>query len=444
MLAPKIKQSTVRNAWQTLRDPSAVLVRGAADVGAVFRIGYPQMEVTAFAGRELTDELRLLERSGVLVAAGGFRAFREQFGAEQFIADADGDLHSVLRRRLAHGHSRQIADPEKLVGAVDFMVDRWIAQESIDVVPELRRLFVCQASATMVEADDAIELTDTLFYVSSFLLRVSLGHWPEFMLAWPPYRSSMRRVMAFVTDLADLLLDSEGAGQPPLATALLDLYRSGDISRNELILSLFGPFIGGADTSTSTIAIALVDIMKRPDLHDTLRSEAVEYFRGDYGRKDPLEVMPHLWSTLQESMRLNPVAPAVMRRAARDFEFRGFHVPEGTTVVIATTADHRSDEVFPDPTEFISDRFVGLRTSNRMGYAPFGFGRRECLAKNFAKIQALLTIARLLATCDLALAGGAREPLKMTTFPPRTPKGLRISVRPAISGRSLEEEDNDH
>lgn len=431
MLAPKIRQSVIRNTWETLQDPNILLVRGFAELGNVFRIGYPHKEVTAFAGREVMDELLRLEQNGVLIAGGGFQAFREQFDAEHFIADSDGDMHAVLRRRLARGHSSHAADPEKLVGAVDFMVERWIEQESIDLVPELRRLFVCQASATMVKANDAVEMTETLFYVSSVLLRVSLGHLPKLVLVWPPYRAAMRRVMEYITELTDTLLaGSDDSDQPPLATALLNLYRSGDISRNELILSLFGPFIGGADTSTSTIAIALVDILKRPDLHTALRAEAVDYFDGDPGQANPLAAMPQLWSTLQESMRLNPVAPAAMRRAARDFEFRGFLIPEGSTVVIATTATHYSDEHFPAPTEFIPDRFVDVRAGNRTGYAPFGFGRRECIAKNWAKIQALLSVARLLATCDLALAGNLREPMKMTTFPPRTPKGLRISVQP--------------
>lgn len=430
-LPPKMRQSAFRNAWQTLRDPNALMFRGVTELGSVFRVGYPHMEATVFGGREVMDELLRLEQNGVLIAAGGFQAFREQFDAEHFIADSDGDMHAVLRRRLARGHSSHAADPEKLVGAVDLMVGRWIEQDSIDLIPELRRLFVCQASATLVRAEDSVDMTDTLCYVSSFLLRVSLGHWPKPVLIWPPYRAAMRRVMAYITELADALLaESADAEQPPLATALVNLYRSGDISRNELILSLFGPFIGGADTSTSTIAIALLDILERPDLHTAVRAEAIAYFAGDPCGVDPLAAMPHLWSALQESMRLNPAAPAVVRRAAEDFEFRGFQVLEGSMVIIATTASHRSEEHFPDPTAFIADRFVDVRASNRTGYAPFGFGRRECIAKNWAKIQALLCIARLLATCELEFVGNPGKPLRMTTFPPRTPKGLRMSVRP--------------
>ncbi|MFE3442887.1 cytochrome P450 [Nocardia sp. NPDC059180] len=433
-LAPKLRQSAFQNTWQTLKDPNTLMVRGVTELGNVFRVGYPHMEATVFAGREVMDELLRLEQNGALIAAGGFRAFREQFDAEHFIADSDGDMHAVLRRRLARGHSSHAADPEKLVGAVDFMVERWIGQESIDLMPELRRLFVCQASATMVRSNDAVDMTDTLFYVSSFLLRVSLGHWPKLVLAWPPYRAALRRVMAYITELADTLLaESSDSGQPPLATALVKLYRSGGISRNELILSLFGPFIGGADTSTSTIAIALRDILERPDLHAAVRAEAMAYFDGRPCGVDPLAAMPHLWSALQESMRLNPVAPAVVRRAARDFEFRGFQIREGSMVFIATTASHQSEEHFPDPTAFIADRFIDVRASNRTGYAPFGFGRRECIAKNWAKIQALLCVARLLATCELAFVGNPGESLRMTTFPPRTPKGLRMSVQPIKS-----------
>ena len=66
----------------------------------------------------------------------------------------------------------------------------------------------------------------------------------------------------------------------------------------------------------------------------------------------------------------------------------------------------RNEEVYPEPEEFMPERFWGKMDSEaaRQVSAVFGFGRRVCPGKAFAESSMFLLMSNIVATMDLTKA----------------------------------------
>jgi cytochrome P450 len=66
---------------------------------------------------------------------------------------------------------------------------------------------------------------------------------------------------------------------------------------------------------------------------------------------------------------------------SEDNEYRGYHIPKGTTVHPNVHGVLHDEKVYPDPFTFKADRFLDSKENERLGINPlpdivFGFGRR--------------------------------------------------------------------
>jgi cytochrome P450 len=129
-------------------------------------------------------------------------------------------------------------------------------------------------------------------------------------------------------------------------------------------------------------------------LHDE-----VDEVLGD-GPIDPaaLSRMPFTRRVLDESMRLYPPIPAILREATERDELCGVKVPSGSLVLVMPWIIHRHRKLWSDPDAFDPDRFLPERSAGRpkLAYLPFAMGPRVCIAAAVA-IQQLLVGVSVLA-----------------------------------------------
>ena len=60
---------------------------------------------------------------------------------------------------------------------------------------------------------------------------------------------------------------------------------------------------------------------------------------------------------INESMRLYPQPPVLIRRALEEDSFDNYSIPPGSDIFISVWNLHRSPEFWPNPEEFNPDRF---------------------------------------------------------------------------------------
>ena len=105
-------------------------------------------------------------------------------------------------------------------------------------------------------------------------------------------------------------------------------------------------------------------------------------------------------SAVNEILRLTN-AVIMMRKCKREMDIvlpegRSLHVKPNETLAHFVGIAHMDEKLFPEPTKFIFDRFVGKNADAAPGFMPFGGGKTICPGRFFAKNEMKICLAMLL------------------------------------------------
>ncbi|KIJ18569.1 hypothetical protein PAXINDRAFT_167162 [Paxillus involutus ATCC 200175] len=110
--------------------------------------------------------------------------------------------------------------------------------------------------------------------------------------------------------------------------------------------------------------------------------------------------LPFVEALLRESLRWHPVAPLAIPHATTNEDvYEGMYIPKGATVFLNSWAIAHDEKTYPEPFQFIPQRFLkedGTLTEDNIPYA-FGFGRRICPGKYPADASLWIAIVSMLA-----------------------------------------------
>ncbi|TBU38479.1 cytochrome P450 [Dichomitus squalens] len=148
--------------------------------------------------------------------------------------------------------------------------------------------------------------------------------------------------------------------------------------------------------------------------------------------------LPYVNAIVKECFRWLIVTPiGFPHKASEDEELNGYLIPKGSTLIPNVWAMSRDPNMYPDPEEFVPDRFLDPRVRDPMKFA-FGFGRRICPGRHFADQALFIIVAVVLHTLDIQsplddtgnpIEPEARYTTDMVTSYPE-PFKCRITPRP--------------
>lgn len=154
------------------------------------------------------------------------------------------------------------------------------------------------------------------------------------------------------------------------------------------------------DTITSSATTLVMLLARHAEWQERLREEILGLGLNDdegvpHGQLDRLTLTDYAF---KEALRWMPPVPSLPRRALKDFEFGGYHIPAGTHVGVSPAYTHHMAEHWPDPLRFDPLRFEPeqVRARHRFAWVPFGGGAHMCLGLHFAEMQIRILIAQLL------------------------------------------------
>ncbi|KAF7838245.1 cytochrome P450 71A1-like [Senna tora] len=184
-----------------------------------------------------------------------------------------------------------------------------------------------------------------------------------------------------------------------------------DPEQDDLKAILTDMFLGGNDTSSTTMEWTLTQLMKNP----SIMKKAQEEVRRVVGNKSKVEEsdineMKYLKLVVKETLRLHPPAPfLVPRETISHAKLGGYDIPPKTLIFVNSWAIHRDPEIWERPEEFIPERFENIKIDFKgqdFEYIPFGSGKRMCPGMAFGLTSVEYILANLLYWFEWKLPEG--------------------------------------
>jgi len=170
-------------------------------------------------------------------------------------------------------------------------------------------------------------------------------------------------------------------------------------------------YIAGEETTGSTLIVFTLAMILYPDIQKRAQEE-IENVVGvdrlpDFSDKPSL---PYTEAVVRETLRWRPVVPlAISHAATSDDIYEGYLIPQGAAVIPNIWAIARDSEKYPRPDAFDPGRFLDANrqlTKDTCELA-FGFGRRICPGRHFARASVWIAIAHILASFTIEKAKDA-------------------------------------
>jgi cytochrome P450 len=141
----------------------------------------------------------------------------------------------------------------------------------------------------------------------------------------------------------------------------------------------------------------------------------------------------YLDAVVKETLRLRPVIPGVGRVVREEpLVLDGYVIPPGVEINPSIRMIHRRADLYPDPSAFRPERFLGPDAPDTYTWLPFGGGTRRCLGASFALVEMRTVLRRVLERASLRAA--SEEPDKIQfrgiTLAPRTGARVVLERRP--------------
>lgn len=441
--APATPRWSLLHGLAAGRDFEGYLRRRAAHSGDPFAVGFPGFPPVLFTGT--AEGARELFRAPIpLLEPPRPNPIEPMVGAASLILSS-GARHRTDRALLApalHGPRvralagvirdatlREIEIGSGTAGSwqVGSRIDALAAARSITLRVILAAVFGTEIDR---EPEYAGAVTDFLTTFTTPLLVApglrrgigGFGPWERFVAA----RARLDRVI-----LADIARRRRaGAGSGDLLDLLLATRYDDDsaLTDTELCEQLRTLLVAGHETTATTLTWALYHLHREPGLLDRVTAELAA------AGGDPADfaALPLLGAVCQETLRLHPPVPIVLRTLREPLRWRGVDVAAGQTIGLAVGVLHSDPSAWPAPRLFHPDRFLDRKVSP-FEFAPFGGGHRRCIGATLAEYELRIVLATLLTTVRLSmdprLALGARPrtvPRNLATAPDRAIHFTRI------------------
>jgi len=343
----------------------------------------------------------------------------------------------INRRKLLF----QAFGPRALVGYIGAMenitqryLEKWAKMETMTWYPELRNYTFDVASKLLLGIDNCSEaaLGHNFENWCKGFFSISLD------LPWTHFGKAKKSRKLLLAEVEKIIRDRQ-LGTPSGKDALSLLISGRDDEGNSLSLEelkdqVLMLLFAGHDTLTSALTSFCILLAQHPDVMAKVRAEQQQFPATEPLTLEQLKQMTYLEQVLREVLRLVPPVGSIFRTVINACEFGGYEIPKGWSVLSTITQTHQDSQLYPEPERFDPDRFSSERSPKPFSYVPFGGGLRECLAKEFARLEMKLFAAKIIREFEWELLPD--QDLNLIAVPtPRPRDGLRVKFRRTTMNR---------
>lgn len=320
------------------------------------------------------------------------------------LATQQGNFHLSRRKMLYDAFQPRAL--ESYIPTMETMtrayLERWEQQQELTWYPELRNYTFDVASKLFVGKDQASQ--------------TPLGQWFEewvrglfslpINLPWTTFGKAFHCRQKMLTEIEKIIIERQenpdliAQGKDALSLLLQAKDEEGKpLSLSELKDQILLLLFAGHETLTSSLVSFCLLMAQYPEVLAKIRQEQQELNLSFPLTLEQLKKMTYLEQVLKEVLRLIPPVGGGFREVIEPFEYQGYHIPQGWIIQYQIGYTHQDQSLYDQPQNFDPDRFAPERTEDKQssfGYIPFGGGLRECIGKEFARLE-MRILATLLA-----------------------------------------------
>ena len=377
----------------------AIFADLARRYGPVFQICPPFKKPMIFLAGSQTN--LWVQRHGRLHlrAHDYFASFEKIYGAHGVLPSLDGGEHFRLRKAMSPAFSRG-----RLEGQLDQVyynarknLSAWKVEDCYSARQMCRYMINAQLSSLFFGIDTQDIIADLIAFKERALTIHIIGALPKFMLNTPGMKDRATAVDTLLERVQSVHTPAQRAGCPrDLADDWLSLHASDPqlVPESNLRFALSAALVASVYLGDA-LSFAVYAMASQPALYERIRSEADALFEdgdpdGEAFTPGAIDVTHRF---LMECLRMYPIVPVSMRDVMNMCVVEGYEIPVGSRILIAQTAAHYMDDVFPAPFTFDIDRYLPPRDEHRSpGYAPYGLGTHRCLGSRWMDLQLAVNV----------------------------------------------------
>jgi len=176
---------------------------------------------------------------------------------------------------------------------------------------------------------------------------------------------------------------------------------TGNVNFRNVLVDLF---IGGSETTSTTLNWAILFMILNPEIQKKVQLELDEAFgQGVIPNFAQRDKTPYTEAVIHEIQRKgNILSLSVFHKATEDTNLASYFIPKGTVIFPNLGAVLNDPEYFPNPEKFDPERFFHegkFRPHPKM--LAFGLGRRRCLGESLARLELYLFFTGILSKFNL-------------------------------------------
>ncbi len=361
------------------------------------------------------------------------------------LPNLDGEVWRRHRKMMQPAfHTQRIqAYADDIIQQTETLLSGW-GDNQIEDIGEAMKLLTLRIVGrailgTGVADDELVAVGQAMATVQDTIIQ--RGSLPFHIPDWFPTSNNRRFVKSFkliIETVNRIIQQRQGeADGGDLLSAMIHLRESDDkpLSAQELLDETIALFIGGHETTASTLTWAWYELASNPDVAEAFYAE-VDSLAGKTPTVEDLSKLPYVDAVMKETLRRYPPLYFLARTPNQPTTVLDHAIPgKHSSVLLNVYMIHHDERYYDEPNRFMPSRWLADETGEtlekrlpRGAYVPFGDGARICIGNHFAMLEMCLILIAIAQRFRLELLSDEAVTIQAGgTLIPRG--GLHMRVR---------------